>query len=431
MEIDFSYGNTGLKITIADTFKTTVFRAGENPSLEDPVNFILAKLDHPMNSQPLHQLLDKKLKNNQDGEIIILIDDHTRPISSKLFLDALSKVFLSKNIEDEWVKILVSTGLHRNPSPIELKRMLGDEHIDRFDIIYHNAHNELELDLVGSTPSGNKIYLNSHYVQANFRIVTGYVEPHFFSGYSGGRKAVVPGIAGRSTILYNHSAANIDSPFARFGVLEKNKLHEEMIEATRLLKPEFCINGVVNRNHDLTHVAAGNIFAVHNHLVHIQQNDCFRQIPHKYDIVICGNGGYPSDLNLYQSVKSMAIGELACKIGGVIITANECRDGVGQDSFNSLINSGKSPKAIYENALKGEIKIPDVWQIQVMARILMRHSVYVVSSMKESDLGNTGLKYAQTVEDALEYGLRELGKKASDISVLVLPDGHLVLPRNS
>ena len=429
MEVDFLYGTTGLKFSIPNEFPITCLRAEDTPSLQNLVQEIIDKLEHPMSSQPLSQLLAKKMKNNHEDDIVVLIDDHTRPISSKYFLDALSKIFRSQNITDERVKILVSTGLHRKSTHSELVRMIGEEHLDRFDVIYHDANNEMELDHVGDTSSGNAIYLNSHYVQAAFRIVTGYVEPHFFSGFSGGRKAVLPGIAGKNSILFNHSAKNIHSESARFGGLENNSLHEDMIEATRLLKPEFCINAILNRDHDITHIAAGNIFAVFNHLVQIQQKNCFKEISHKYDIVICGNGGFPLDLNLYQSVKSMVIGELACKENGVIIAVNECRDGAGQKSFKELINSGDSPNLIYEKALNGQIEVPDIWEIQVMSRVLMHHSVYVVSSMSESELGNTGLKYAKNVEDAIQKGVIELGKLPKDTKILVLPDGPLVLPK--
>lgn len=429
MEIDFLYGTSGLKFDISDEFNITMLKSEESKALDNPADYIYSKLEKPMNSQPLSQLLSRKLKKNLDGYIIILVDDHTRPIKSSYFLDALTKIFQNLNIIDDQVKILVSTGLHRSPNHAELVRMIGSEHLNRFDVLFHNANNEMELDHVGDTSSGNSVYLNTHYVNAAFRIATGYVEPHFFSGFSGGRKAIVPGIAGKNTILFNHSAKNIHSEHARFGGLEGNSLHEDMEEATRLLKPEFCINAVLNRNHELTHVAAGNIFAVFNSLVQIQKQKCFRNISNMYDMVICGNGGFPLDLNLYQGVKSMAIGELACKKDGVIISVNECRDGVGQESFDELINSGDKPEIIYEKVLNGMINIPDIWEVQVMSRVLMHHTVFVVSSMKESELGNTGLKFASSVEDAINKGLKELGSIPGDTSILVLPDGPLVLPK--
>jgi nickel-dependent lactate racemase len=429
MKIDFLYGSAGKSINIPEKFQTTVIRAKDTQGLENPTQTILDKLEHPMNSQSLSELLGTKWKKNQAGDILILIDDHTRPISSKYFLDAFSRVFLSQNIEDDRIKILVSTGLHRKPTHSELIRMIGEEHLHRFDVLFHDANNDLELESVGKTPSGNEILLNTHYLNAGFRIVTGYVEPHFFSGFSGGRKGILPGIAGKQSILYNHSAKNIHSIHARFGVLDGNALHEDMTDATRLAKPDFCVNAILNRDHEITHVAAGNIFAVFNHLVQIQEQRCFVEIKQKYDMVICGNGGFPLDLNLYQAVKSMVIGELACKNDGIIISVNECRDGVGQESFNKLINSGLSPETIYKNALSGLINVPDIWEIQVMARLLMHHSIYVVSSMNEAELGNTGLLYANTVEDAIDKGVTRLGKAPMDISILVLPDGPLVLPK--
>jgi nickel-dependent lactate racemase len=306
--------------------------------------------------------------------------------------------------------------------------MIGDEYLEKFDVLFHNAENEEELEYIGETDSGNSVYLNTHYVQAAFRIVTGYVEPHFFSGYSGGRKAILPGIAGKETIIQNHSAKKIHSSNARFGIASNNPIHEEMEEATRMSKPEFCINAILNKDHEITHIAAGNIFAVFNHLVQIQEKTCFTQIKDQYDIVICTNGGYPLDQNLYQAVKSMAIGEMASKKNGIIISINECRDGVGQDGFNSLINSGQTPIEIYNDALEGTITMHGIWQIQIMARVLRNHSVYVVSSLEEKALGNVGLKFGKTVEEAIFKGIDELKKPIDEISVLLLPDGPLLLP---
>ena len=431
MEIKFLYGSTGLNVKIPEKYQIDVIKAQNAPGLQDPIQFLFEKLENPMSSQPLSKLLAKSRKKNQDGDIVIVIDDHTRPISSRYFLDALARVFHSQNIEDEKIKILVSTGLHRKSTHSELLRMIGEEHLNRFDVLFHDANNDIELESVGKTSSGNEIFLNSHFVQAAFRIVTGYVEPHFFSGFSGGRKAILPGIAGRQSILHNHSASNIHSNYARFGELDGNLLHMDMVEAARLMKPEFCINAILNRTHEITHVAAGNIFAVFNHLVQIQKQQCFKEISHKYDLVVCGNGGFPLDLNLYQAVKSMVIGELACKKDGIIIAVNECRDGVGQESFKELINSGDNPDIIYKNALNGMITVPDIWEIQVMARVLMNHSVYIVSSMKESEIGNTGLLYAESVEDAIKKSNALLDKRPQDIEVLVLPDGPIILPKTA
>lgn len=426
MEIDFQYGKTGRKISIPDECNIDIIQPEKTEALVDPVEEIYASLSKPMSSQPLKKLLQKK----KPGPIIIVIDDHTRPIQSKHILIALSRVFEELHIEDQDVKILVGTGLHRAPTPEELERMVGKEIIYKYDILFHDANDTMNLEHVGGTKHGNQVYLNADYVNAAFKIITGYVEPHFFAGYSGGRKAIVPGIAGKDTILHNHSPKNIDSN-AHFGILDENPIHLDAEEATRLskAKPDFSVIATINSNHQITSVKSGNIFSVHNYLVQQQQKTSFKEIEHKYDVVICGNGGYPLDLNLYQAVKSMSIGELAGKENAAVISVNECSDGVGQDSFNELINSEKTPKEIYADAVAGKINVPDVWEIQILARVLMNYQVYVVSSMKNKELGTIGLRHALTVNDAiLDYSERYNLNK-DELKVLVLPKGPLILPK--
>ncbi|MHA1338380.1 MAG: nickel-dependent lactate racemase [Promethearchaeota archaeon] len=428
-EVIFQYGTSGLKFNIPDELDAIVLEPIEQKPLENPVEHIYKCLLQPLNSKPLNQILEKWLEKKQ-GNIVIVVEDHTRPMPSKPVLYAIIKLFKEININDNDVKILIGTGLHRAPTSDELRRMLGDEIINRFDIIFHNANNQNKLEYVGNTKFGTEVYLNSSYVNAGVKIITGYVEPHFFAGFSGGRKSLIPGIAGKDTILSNHSASNIHGN-ARFGELIGNRVHEDAVEAVKLpkAKPDFCINVLINSKHEITHVSCGNIFAVHNILVQKLNNICFKKFNHRFDIVMCGNGGAPLDLNLYQAVKSMAIGELAVKENGYIIAINECRDGVGQDSFNNLINSGKTPKQIYKDAIEGVIKVPDIWEIQILARILMKHKIFVVSSMKEDELGNIGLMYAESVEDALSKIFKEINKPLNEIKTLILPKGPQILPK--
>ena len=430
MLINFLYGKKGLKIKLPDDLNVTVLEPDKEKIIENPTKAIYDSFSKPLNTKPLINLLRKR----KEGDIVIVVEDHTRPMPSKIVLDALIKIFDELNINDNEIKILISTGLHRSSTHDELIRMVGDEIINRFDILFHDANDDDSLENVGKTSHGNEAYLNATYVNAGFKIVTGYVEPHFFAGFSGGRKALVPGIAGKDTILFNHSANHIDSRGARFGILENNPIHEHALEVARMTnaKPNFCINVSINSEHKITKIASGNIIAVHNYLVQAQRKICFKDLSkknkEKFDIVICGNGGYPLDMNLYQAVKSMAIGELGAKNGGIIISINECINGVGQDKFKELINCNKNPETIYQEALDGTINIPDVWEIQNLARILSTHSIYIVSSMKENEIGNIGLKHANDVQEAINMGMDELKKEKQEISILVLPKGPLKLP---
>jgi nickel-dependent lactate racemase len=428
MKVDFLYGKDGLEINISDEFKNvTVIEPQDDPPIENPIEAIYRSLRNPLSSKPLDILLERR----GEGYIVIVIDDHTRPVPNNQILKALAKIFSELNINDDEIKILVGTGLHRAPTFTELKRMVGQEMLDRFDIIFHDATDSMRLDLVGTNSEGHQIYLNSDYVQAGFKIVTGYVEPHMFAGFSGGRKALVPGIASKDSIMNNHSPEKIDSINARFGVLKGNPMHEDSLESARLSKPDFCINVTINSHHEITKVGSGNIFQVHNYLVNSQEKKCFREIKGRFDIVLTGNSGYPLDLNLYQSVKSMVIGEIAVKQNGTIIAINECSNGIGGEGFEKLIKSGKKPPEIYAGAMNGLYNEPGIWEIQILSRILMYCDVYVISSLPKSDLGNIGLKYSETVEKALDEIITFKKLSKSNVNILILPTGPQSIPKFS
>jgi len=307
----------------------------------------------------------------------------------------------------------------------ELERILGKELKNRLKIIDHIATNKNHLEYLGISSSGTPIYINKYYIQSDLKIITGYVEPHFFFGFSGGRKSIVPGIAGKETIVDNHSAKNIASPYARFGIYKENPMHKNSTEIARKVGVDFTINVCINEKNKILRVAAGDLEIVHETLVNFQLKHIFKKIINPYDIVICGNGGYPLDLNLYQAVKSMAIGEMAVKQGGTIISVNELSDGVGQINFRNLIFSGKKPQEIYNKILAKEIVVPDQWEIQILTRILLKAEIYIVSRLNKEEIGNIGLKYAKNVEDAIKLALKKHGSNAK---ILILPNGPQILP---
>ncbi|TFF87117.1 MAG: nickel-dependent lactate racemase, partial [Promethearchaeota archaeon] len=296
---------------------------------------------------------------------------------------------------------------------------------NRLKVVDHDATDRKSLKFLGKSTENVPIYINKLYCESDLKIITGYVEPHFFLGFSGGRKSIVPGIAGQETIQGNHSAENIASNFARFGIYKENPMHKNANEIAKRVGVDFTINVCINEKHKITNIKSGDLEKVHEHLVNYQLKHVFKEIDNPYDIVICGNGGYPLDLNLYQAVKSMAIGELAVKQKGMIISVNELSDGVGHDNFKELIYSGKSPEKIYNQILSKEIIVPDQWEIQILTRILMKADIYVVSRLNENEIGNIGLKHASSIEEAIEQGLKKFG---ADAKILILPNGPSVLP---
>lgn len=423
MQVHFAYGEKGLDFMLPDDLNVEVVRARPEEPLMDPKSEIRKAIETPHSSPPLRELL-KKRKN---GKICIVISDSTRPVPSKAILEPVLELFAELNIPDGDVQLLIATGLHRKTTPEELKRILGKDLMVRFDIINHVAEDLNSVEYLGTNSYGTPIYINKVYLEASVKIITGYVEPHFFAGFAGGRKSIVPGIAGEQTIIANHSAKNIASPLARFGILKNNPIFEDAWEIAKMpkVKPDFMINVCIDPQHRITKVVAGAL-QVYHELVQYQENLCFFDAPEPFDVIIAGNGGSPLDLNLYQAVKSMALGELGVKKGGTVISVNECKDKVGQPKFEELINFGICADEMFEKVTEGEITCKDQWEIQALARVLTHCDVIVVSSMTAKELGNIGLKWASRVEDAVAQCREKYG---SSMRVLVLPDGPAIIPR--
>ncbi len=423
MKLD--YGRTGLNINLNPDWNVKILYPKEQKEIQNPIEKIRNAIKNPIGTPSLKGIIKKK-RIQEIKKVCIVVSDATRPVPSKIILKGLIKELNSYGIEDRRINVLIATGLHRKSREDELNRILGSKLKDRVNVIDHDAKNETMLKNVGKTSDNMPIFINRHYFESDLKILTGYVEPHFFFGFSGGRKSIVPGIAGEQMIRRNHSARNISSEFARFGVYKNNPMHMMALEVAKEVGVDFIINVCINENHNITTISAGDLEQVHERLVNYQLEKIFTSISEPYDIVICGNGGYPLDLNLYQAVKSMAIGEMAVKKGGTIISVNELSDGIGQESFKDLIFSGESPEKLHRKIVNKEIETPDQWEIQILARILKKTDIYVISSLNEKDLGNIGLKYAESVEEAIRNAQKKHGENAR---VLILPHGPQILPR--
>lgn len=424
IKIKIDYGKKGLTINLNPKWNVEVLKPKPQQILKNPVQIIQDKIKHPIGSPSLqHIVMDK----GQKGKVCIVSSDSTRPIPSHILLEALINELNNYGIPDSQIIILIATGLHRPSREEERENILGKKLYGRIESKDHIATDMNNLTSLGKSKNGIPIYINKLYLESDIRIITGYVEPHFFFGFSGGCKSIVPGIAGSSTIQANHSAQLIASEKSRFGIYQENPMYSNSMEIAKLAGVNFVVNVCINEHHQITKVEAGALEEVHNSLVQYQLKKVFNPIKQPYDIVVCGNGGYPLDLNLYQAVKSMAIGEMGVKEGGTIISVNECSDGVGigQDEFRNLLFSSMMPHEIYHKILNEEIILPDQWEIQVLTRVLQKAEIYVVSELKENELGNIGLKYAQTVENAISMGLKKHGP---DAHILILPNGPQILP---
>lgn len=424
MKIKVDYGKDGLEIEIPDSMDITILKPEPINPLDDPIGDIRKSLEKPDLGTPFSKIINAR----KPGYICVVISDSTRPVPSGTIVEAIITELKGLGVNDNEIKILIATGLHRKTTTAEIANILPKWVIDRFDIINHEGDKPETLEYIDKTSFGTPIYINKFYLNASVKIITGYVEPHFFAGFSGGRKAICPGVAGFETILSNHRAKHIANPNSRFGIIKNNPIYEDGIEVAKhpKVKPDFVVNVAINSKHKIVKVATGNL-GVQSILIKHQEKVAMKEIDRRYDIVICNNGGYPLDLNLYQAVKSMALGDLAVKEGGTIITTNEIKEGIGQPDFEELLKLDLSPKEINDKILSGEMNIRDQWQVQFLCMILMHAEVIVASpNITQKQLGNLGMKHARSVEIALADAIKKHGDNAF---ILVLPNGPQIIPK--
>ncbi len=375
----------------------------------------------PIGSEPLHELARGKEK------IVVIASDHTRPVPSRVIMPAMLRELRRGNPEAE-ITILIATGCHRETTREELVGKFGPEIVERERIVIHDCDDRQSLVNLGTLPSGGICEVNRLAVEADLLVAEGFIEPHFFAGFSGGRKSVLPGIAGRATVLANHCSEFIDHPCARTGILEGNPIHADMLWAARTAKLRFIVNVVLNGEKKVIGAVAGDPEMAHEKGVAFLEGLCGAEAV-EADVVISTNGGYPLDQNMYQAVKGMTAAEATVKQGGVIIMLAQSGDGTGGDHFyHQLADEPDAAKTMALFRSRGRLETaPDQWQSQILLRILERASVIYVSDMEDGLVEKMHMVPAHSIEDALEKAKSILGK--NDPTVTAIPDGISVVVR--
>ena len=378
-------------------------------------------LDNPIGSKSLEELV--KGKNN----MVIITSDHTRPVPSKITLPILLRRIRKVNPSID-IKILIATGFHRPTTREEMINKFGREIVENETIINHVSTDDSTLVHVGTLPSGGDLILNKIAVEAELLIAEGFIESHFFAGFSGGRKSVLPGVASARTIMANHCGEFIASPNARTGILKNNPVHKDMLYAAQKANLAFILNVVIDSEKNIINAFAGDSAEAHlrgcEFVLDISKVD--KKLA---DIVVVTNGGYPLDQNIYQSVKGMTAAEATCKDGGVIIMVAACNDGHGGQSFYDNVAKAKTPRELLEKIAKvpRNETVPDQWEFQILARILDRFTVFIVSDMCDPEMiKNMHMRHAYTFNEALEKAYEIKGKNSK---VVVIPDGVSVIVR--
>jgi nickel-dependent lactate racemase len=415
LKLKIAYGRDGLPIEVPDENLYRVLETSFVPGLEAPFESILDSLQNPIGSKALRELA------GSSANVVIVVSDKTRPVPSGLLLPPIIDELNRAGVDRSDITILVATGLHRPNTREELVEMLGREVVDTISIINHDARDRESLVHLGKTKSGTPIWLNRVLYESDFRILTGYIEPHFFAGYTGGRKAILPGCAGQDTIGHNHGASHIGHPKARYGVTDGNPIYEDAVEVAEKVGVDFIVNVTLNRNKEITRVFSGHVFQAHNEGVKFISEKCRVNIPEEVDIAITNNSGYPLDLNLYQAVKGMTTPENVIRQGGEIIMAAECSEGIGHHTFEDMILEAGTPENFLKQVHSPGFFVVDQWQVQVLARILSKARISLYSeNLDDEQVRRMWLNPLESVEEGIQQGLDRLGE---DSKILVLPDG--------
>jgi nickel-dependent lactate racemase len=341
MNIRLAYGKEGLEVEIPSRVHAQVVEPSFVNGLPDQLEAVKSALEHPIG----HASLSDTVK--QDHTVGIIFSDITRATPYHILVPALLEAL--DHLPDDQIIFFCATGTHRDATREELATILGNEVVDRFRIVQNATTEDALYRELGTTSNGNRIRLLDEIMKCDLRILTGFIEPHFFAGFSGGGKALMPGMAHVDTIRHNHSISNLEHPKARWGYTDGNPLWENVMEAAEMAHPLFLLNITLNRDKEITGVFAGDPREAHRQGCAFAKETAMARLDAPFDIVITSNSGYPLDLNVYQSVKGMSAAERIVKEGGSIIVAAECWDGIPFNSdYETILQSARDVPGLME-----------------------------------------------------------------------------------
>ncbi len=411
--VRLAYGSTGLMVSVPEA-GCTVVEPRFVSATPDPVGELRRALREPVAGPPLRQ----RVAAGQT--VAISMCDATRPQPRSLMIPAVLDE-LDGLVRPEDVTVLVATGTHRGSTDEELREMLGDDVLARVRVVDHDGRDPAELVWCGSFGADVPVWLNRRWVEADIRITTGFVEPHFFAGFSGGPKLVAPGLAGLETVLTLHDARRIGSDLATWGVCEGNPVHDDVRAIAEGTGTTYGLDVLLNRDQEIVEAFGGDLLAMHAAARERARELAMVPVPALFDVVVTTNAGYPLDQNLYQSVKGMSAAATVVRPGGVIICAAQCRDGFpDHGSFRQELASADSPQALLDTIGRRQRTIPDQWEVQVLARILLRARVQLFSSLEPDHVRAAHLEPVSDIEAAIGAAMVAAGPGAT---LAVLPEG--------
>ncbi|MCK4244009.1 MAG: nickel-dependent lactate racemase [Candidatus Omnitrophica bacterium] len=419
MKVRLDYDREGLKVEVPDINLAGILQLPDVKPVTDLEESLEMALLHPIGTKPLQELARGR------KSVCIVISDPTRPMPTKLILPTILKQLENAGISKGKITILIATGLHRAPERDELFEMLGRKIVNNYRIINHNARDK-ELKFLGYTENKTPIFINSHYLNAEFKIVTGLIEPHFMAGYSGGRKGICPGISGLETTKKTHSPDYLESPYAAAGILKNNPFHQEILEIAKKAGADFLINLILNREREITGIFAGDLEKTWLKGVKELEKVVKIAVGKPADIVITSGGGYPLDTTFYQSIKGMVTAMNIVKDKGTVIIASNCKGGIGNREFENLLRKTKDRGEFLAKIKQPHFFIIDQWQIEEMCKVLRKAEIMFYSdNLNNEILRELMVAPIDSVEEGIQKALKKHGKSAK---IIVIPQGPYVIP---
>ena len=420
MKVSLAYGEGKLEVDLPATSGVDLIEPKHQPGLADEKAAVLAALDAPIGAAPLREWLAPGCR------IAIAFTDITRATPNDRLIPWLLDNLHRHGVAREQILLINQLGTHRSNTPDELRRILTPQVVGNYRVINHDAGNQQALAQLGTTRSGAPALINRHFAEAGVRIVTGFIEPHLFAGFSGGVKGIVPGLGGLRTVMHNHGFRHLADPSATYGITDGNPLWEELREIALRVGPSFLLNVALNNAREITGVFAGDLVEAHRAGCAFVRESAMQPVSAPYDGVITTNSGYPLDLNLYQAVKGMSAAARIVKDGGTIILAAECREGVPTGSAcEKLLHSAPNPAALLERLARAPEPVPDQWQVQIQALVQQRARVLLYSAMPDDAVRAAHLAPCHDIARAVS----EIGAgREGAARVAVLPQGPLTIP---
>ncbi|MFN8633402.1 MAG: nickel-dependent lactate racemase [Chloroflexota bacterium] len=416
--VTLAYGRHGLDIDLpAD--RTTVIEPKYLPGLADEPAALRKAMREPHNSEPLRQRVPATAR------VGISVCDITRATPTRRILP----VILSEidHVDPANVTIFIATGTHRGNTQEELERMLGADIVRQYRVVNHDAFQLDQHRYLGQTSSGGPIWVDADFLDHDFKILTGFIEPHLFAGFSGGPKMIAPGLAAIETVLHLHGAPMIAHPNAIWGITYGNPMHDAIREIASVVKPDFTLDVTLNKDHEITKVFAGELFAAHKLGCAFVKETAMQAVERPYEVVVTTNSGYPLDLNLYQAVKGMSAANQIVADGGAIVAAAECSDGLPEfGNYKDILKLGDSPDSLLKLITSDGFHMHDQWQVQVQAQIQKRAQVHLhTDGLTDEQIHQAHLKRCLDVAETAERLAHAAGP---DARIAVLPQGPQTIP---